>query len=164
MAAKAKAGVAAGAAAAISLGVTIAAPQEGYVGYVYRDAVGVLTYCYGETENAKSMQGRTFSKQECHDLLVKRMAHYDQGNDSCVSNWESLPVETRGAFNSFSYNVGIGGFCGSSAARYLRTGNIRAACDAILAWNKGTVGGKKVVLAGLAKRRVVERNICLRGA
>jgi len=164
MANRMKKGVAAGAAAAIAVAVGIAEPQEGYVGYVYRDAVGVLTYCYGETENANSVQGRTFSKQECHDLLVKRMSHYDQGNEKCVSNWAGLPAETRGAFNSFSYNVGIGGFCGSSAARYLRTGNIKAACDAMLAWNKGTVDGKKVVLAGLAKRRVVERNICLRGA
>ncbi|NEI32155.1 lysozyme [Rhizobium ruizarguesonis] len=151
------------ASAAIALGVSIAEPQEGYVGYVYRDAVGVLTYCYGETENAKSMQGRKFSKQECHGLLVKRMAHYDQGNEACVKNWGTLPVETRGAFNSFSYNVGNGAFCGSTAARYLRSGNIAAACNAMLSWNKGTVKGKKVELPGLTKRRVVERNICLRG-
>jgi lysozyme len=151
------------ASAAVAIGVSIAEPAEGYVGYVYRDAVGVLTYCMGETENAKSMQGRKFSRQECHDLLVKRMAHYDQGNAACVKNWDALPVETRGAFDSFSYNIGVGGFCGSSSARYLRTGNIKAACEGMLAWNKGTVNGKKVVLPGLAKRRATERNMCMRG-
>jgi lysozyme len=62
----------------------------------------------GETENAKSMQGRKFSWEECHELMVKRMAHYDQSNASCVKNWEALPVETRGSFDSFTYNVGMG--------------------------------------------------------
>jgi lysozyme len=151
------------ASAAVAIGVSIAEPAEGYVGYVYRDAVGVLTYCMGETENAKSMQGRKFSREECRALLVKRMAHYDQGNAACVKNWDALPVETRGAFDSFSYNVGNGAFCGSSSARYLRTGNVRAACDAMLSWNKGTVKGKKVILPGLAKRRAVERTMCMRG-
>jgi lysozyme len=152
------------ASAAIAIAVSIAEPAEGYVGYVYKDAVGVLTYCMGETENAKSMQGRQFSREECHALLVKRMAHYDQGNASCVQNWEALPIETKGAFDSFTYNIGIGGFCGSSAARYLRTGNIVAACNAMLPWNKGTVKGKKVILPGLAKRRAIERTMCMRGA
>jgi lysozyme len=152
------------ASAAIAIAVSIAEPAEGYVGYVYKDAVGVLTYCMGETENAKSMQGRQFSREECHTLLVKRMAHYDQGNASCVQNWEALPAETKGAFDSFTYNIGIGGFCGSSAARYLRTGNIVAACNAMLPWNKGTVKGKKVILPGLAKRRAIERTMCMRGA
>jgi hypothetical protein len=40
--------------------------------------------------------------------MVKRMAHYDQSNASCVKNWEALPVETRGSFDSLTYNVGMG--------------------------------------------------------
>lgn len=159
-----KGGVAGSTAAAIALAVSIAEPAEGYVAYVYRDPVGVLTYCIGETQNAKDMVGRKFSREECRALLVRRMAHYDQGNDACVRNWPLLPVEVRGAFNDFSYNLGNQAFCRSTAAQYLRDGKIRAACMEMGKWVKGRVNGKLTVLPGLVKRRAVEQTICLRGA
>lgn len=157
---KTSAGVATGAAAAIALAVSIAAPAEGYVAYVYKDPIGVLTYCYGETRDAKSMQGRRFSEQECRELLVRRMAHYDQGNAACTANWLALPVEVRGAFNSFSYNLGTGGYCASTAAKLLRTGQIKAACQQMGRFVRA--GGK--VLKGLVTRRATEQMMCLRGA
>lgn len=158
-----KAGTAGTIAAAIALAVTTAAPLEGYVGYVYKDAVGVLTYCYGETLNAKDMKGIKFTEAECKKLLTKRMEHYDQGLQACIPKWASLPVETRAAFDSFAYNVGITGACSSSASSFLRQGNITKACNALLLWDKGTVNKKKVVLKGLTKRRNIERTLCIRG-
>lgn len=157
---KGKATAGAAATSAIALAVSIAAPQEGYVPYVYRDAVGVLTYCYGETQNAAAQKGKTFSEAECKALLIKRMAHYDQGNAACVSNWDGLPVETKAAFDSFSYNLGNGAFCRSKARAYLEQGNIRAACDSMMSYVHA--GGR--VLSGLVKRRKLEREVCLKGA
>jgi lysozyme len=52
------------------------------------------------------------------------------------------------------------GFCGSTAARRFRAGDVRGGCDAFLAWNKA--GGR--VVAGLAKPAPAERQICLRDA
>ncbi|TXH80077.1 MAG: hypothetical protein E6Q77_11245 [Rhizobium sp.] len=127
------AAVAAGIAMAVT---TLAAPAEGYAegyyGYVYKDPVGILTYCYGETQNAKDMKGKTFSQQECLDLLKKRMAHYRQGNAACVKGYDALSPYVQMAFNDFSYNLGNGAFCQPSAAAYLRAGNGAV----MLVWDK----------------------------
>ena len=61
------------------------------------------------------------------------------------------------ALVSLVFNIGAGGFKGSSVLRNLNAGNRRGAADSMLAWNKGTIGGKKVVLKGLANRRAEER-------
>jgi lysozyme len=158
---RAKAGVAAGIAMAVT---TLAAPAEGYYGYVYKDPIGVLTYCYGETLNAKDMKGRTFSQQECLDLLKVRMAHYQQGNAACVKGYDDLSPYVQMAFNDFSYNLGNGAFCASSAAAYLRAGNVRAACGRITLYNKARKNGVLVELPGLTKRRALEQMYCLKGA
>lgn len=157
---KTKAAVGSSAATAIALAVTIAAPAEGYVPYVYRDPVGVLTYCYGETTGIKDAKGKRFSEQQCRDLLTRRMAHYDQGNAACTANWLSLPVEVRGAFNSFSYNLGNAAYCKSTAAKLLRAGKVRDACHQMGRFIRA--GGK--ILKGLVTRRAVEQTMCLRGA
>jgi lysozyme len=164
MVSKTKTGTAGATAAAVALAVSIAAPAEGYVSYVYRDPVGVLTYCYGETQNAKSMQGRRFAESECRALLAKRMPHYDQGNAACVVNWPLLPVEVRGAFDDFSYNLGNPTFCRSTAAKYLRVGEIRKACMEMGKFVNGRINGVLKPLPGLVKRRALEQMICLRGA
>jgi lysozyme len=155
-----KAGAGVGAMSAVALAVSIAAPAEGYVSYVYRDPVGVLTFCYGETQNANGLQGKHFSQQECKALLERRMAHYDQGNAACVPKWESLPVEVKGAFDSFSYNLGNATFCKSTARKLLLAGDIRGACHEMGKFIKA--GGR--VLPGLVKRRATEQMMCLRGA
>lgn len=161
---KAKGGIGAAVIAGIALSVNIAKPQEGFYSYVYRDPVGILTYCYGETQNAKDMQGRTFSEKECSDLITQRMAHYEQGNASCVKGYEGLPVYVQAAFNDFSYNLGNPTFCRSSAAALLRDGDIKGACERITLYNKATLKGKLVELPGLTKRRILEQHYCLRGA
>ncbi|MER8765844.1 lysozyme [Mesorhizobium sp. M0968] len=153
-------GTAATVAAGIAAAATMAAPQEGYRGYVYRDPVGVLTYCYGETQNAKDMIGRKFSEEQCRALLTKRMAHYEQGNAKCVANYEQLDVYVQTAFNDFSYNLGNATFCQSTAAKYLRIGNVKAACQEI---GKFVYAGGKV-LKGLIKRRALEQQYCLKGS
>lgn len=159
-----KAGGAAAVVAGIAMAVSIAAPQEGYMAYAYRDPVGVLTYCYGETMNAKDAVGRKFSEQECRDLLAKRMVHYEQGNAKCVANYESLDVYVQAAFNDFSYNLGNGAFCLSSVARNLRAGNVKAACLGIMQFNKARVRGVLKPLPGLTKRRALEQMYCLKGS
>lgn len=159
-----KAGGAAAVAAGIALAASIAAPREGYMAYAYRDPVGVLTYCYGETENAKDAVGRKFSEAECRALLQRRMAHYEQGNAKCVPGYENLDVFVQAAFNDFSYNLGNGAFCNGSIAAFLRAGNVKAACLKITAYDKARVHGVLKPLPGLTKRRALEQMYCLKGS
>jgi GH24 family phage-related lysozyme (muramidase) len=48
----------------------------------YPDVGGVPTICYGETKNVKP--GETATKEQCDELLSKRLAEFNAGVDSCV--------------------------------------------------------------------------------
>jgi lysozyme len=48
--------------------------------------------------------------------------------------------------------------CRGNVARYLNAGNVRAGCNAILAYDHA--GGR--VLPGLTRRRAAEKALCLR--
>jgi lysozyme len=61
-----------------------------------------------------------------------------------------------GAFVSLAYNIGVGGFRGSSALRHFNAGDKAKAAAAIKLWNKATVNGKRQVLRGLVNRREEE--------
>lgn len=151
--------------AGIALAVSLTAPAEGYYGYVYKDPIGVLTYCYGETQNAKDMKGKTFTEKECHDLLLARMAHYEQGNAKCVPAYETFNPYVQMAFNDFSYNLGNGTFCNSSIAEYLNRGDIKGACGRIMLYNKARDPKTHLLkeLPGLTIRRSKEQMFCLKG-
>ena len=63
---------------------------------------------------------------------------------------------------SLAYNIGVGAFAKSTVLREMNKGNKQVAANAFLLWNKGTLpNGKKVVLAGLTRRRNAERALFL---
>lgn len=146
-----------GAAAALVLATGLIAGFEGYVPTVYRDSVGVQTYCYGETQNPRV--GHTYTRQECDALLKARVAEFQTAVRKCVT--VKLPAKTEAAFVSAAYNIGKAGFCGSSMARYANAGNLTAACNALPMWNKG--GNPRRAIKGLTVRRGKERSLCLEG-
>ncbi len=71
---------------------------------------------------------------------------------------------SRFAAVSLAYNVGVANYCTSAARHQFNGGQIGPACNAMLAWNKITVNGKKVVSNGLAARRERERAVCAKDA
>lgn len=144
-----------GGAAALVLSVSLIAGFEGYVPHVYRDSVGVQTYCYGETQNPRA--GHTYTRQECDALLQKRVKEFQTAVRACIH--VPLPAKTEAAFVSTAYNIGKAGFCRSSMARLANAGNLTAACNALSMWNKA--GGR--TLKGLTVRRGKERALCLEG-
>lgn len=152
---------AAGAAGAtvLALAATVIMPYEGFFPKTYKDIVGVPTVCYGETEAEAVALGRKrpYTKQECADMLAKSLIKYDEGMMKCLK--KPITEDMRVAFISVTYNIGIGGFCRSGMARQVNAGNPRAACDALLAWNRA--GGR--VVRGLTLRRQGERVRCLKG-
>ena len=142
-----------GVSAAAAMIATVAA-WEGKSNVPYRDVVGALTVCYGETQ----MPMRRYSDAECKAMLSDRLADYAgpvlernpelRGHDSQLV-----------AASSLAYNIGVANYRRSSVARLFSAGRWKEACDAFLKWNRA--GGR--VVKGLDNRRRAERAICLKG-
>ncbi len=147
--------VAGGAVGAVALAATLIAGFEGYVNHTYRDSVGVLTYCYGETLNPQP--GKIYTHAECDAQLAGRVAEFDAGVKACVR--QTLPVKVEAAFDSTAYNIGLSAFCGSTLARKANAGDLTGACNEMPRWNRA--GGN--VLQGLTVRRGAEQALCLEG-
>lgn len=143
------------AAGVFAAAVTVVAAYEGLSTVAYRDVVGVPTICYGETDGVK--MGMKVSRDGCKFMLQNSLKKYDDGMKACLTR--DIPDGMHIAFISFTYNVGIAGFCHSTVARRANAGDFRGACDALLAWNRA--GGR--VIKGLDRRRRDERKQCLEG-
>lgn len=144
--------------AAAALAVAVVGGFEGLRLNAYRDVVGVATICYGETRGVK--MGDSHSKAECDAMLLKGLQDFERGVFACAPALAEAPDPRVVAHVSLAYNIGVGAYCKSSAARRFNAGDIRASCDAFLLWNKA----RGVVFPGLTKRRQAERELCLRGA
>lgn len=130
-------------------------PQfEGMVLRGYKDPIGIVTACAGHTKTA--VLGKPYTHDECMQLLQDDLVEHAAGVLACTPQLAGRTYQTA-AFVSFAYNVGVGAYCGSTAAKLVRAGDMRAACDQLQRWTKA--GGK--VLPGLVKRRAAEMAICL---
>lgn len=139
------------AAAVIALAATIVKPWEGLENDPYKDIVGVLTVCYGET---KGVQMRHYSDAECSDMLMRRLGEFHREVAHCVP--DEAPIHVKAAVLSFAYNVGSDAMCKSTLSRKLMSGDIAGACAELSRWV--IAGGRRV--QGLVNRRNVERALC----
>jgi len=148
-------------AAAAAIATAIAIPAEGLRRVAYYDPPGILTVCYGSTKNV--VKGKVYSLQECKARLDADMLNAIKTVDSCVPG---LPVHVLAAFGDAVYNLGPTIACNtdkSDAARMLKAGDLKAACNQLPRWNKAKVAGVFVTLPGLTKRRAEEKAVCLEG-
>lgn len=132
--------------------------QEGFSPTVYKDPVGIKTYCYGET--SKPEVNRVYSEEYCQFLLSKRAASYIRQVRASVPSSVYLSPEELAAWGSFAYNVGINEFIHSTAHKLLSSGRRHAACRQLPRWVYA--GGQR--LPGLVRRREVEQHLCETGA
>lgn len=125
----------------------------------YLDIVGVATACDGITKGVAI--GQRYTEAQCTAMLERELLAHAAPVMACTP-WLSGEGREgpRVAAISLAYNIGVAGWCGSTAARRLSAGNWRGGCDAFLMWTKA--GGREV--RGLRLRRERERAICLRGA
>lgn len=147
--------------AAVALAAAIAIPAEGLRQWAYYDPPGILTVCYGSTTDVQ--KGVKYSLDECKARLDADMLAAVQAVDRCAPG---LPVPVLAAFGDAVYNIGPTVACDTSrstAARLLKAGDLRGACDQLPRWNKARVAGAMVELPGLTKRRAKERELCLEG-
>lgn len=136
----------------------------------YLDVAGIATACDGIIRvNGRPVRiGDVFSSDQCAGLLEKELVKHAEGMMACTPAFRNVPDKeavgaTLAATTSFTYNVGIGGYCSSTAARMFNAGNWRAGCEAFMRWNKARVNGVLRPVAGLTARRTRERALCLKG-
>jgi lysozyme len=147
-----------GAPAATLLLATLAG-WEGLELRPYRDVAGILTVCYGDTNNVEQ---RRYTQAECEARLEEQARRHVEPVLACVPQLRGRPNQTVAAA-SLAYNIGVGGFCQSSVARHFRAGQWRAGCERMMVFNKARINGRLVPVRGLTNRRSAERAICLRG-
>lgn len=142
--------------AAITALLSLATPAiqryEGYSSVPYRDQVGKLTVCFGET-HAKM---KRYTKVECQAMLngtVEQVAlDVVSRNPTLVGH----PYQWAAA-TSLTYNIGIGKYRESTVAKEFSAGHWVSACNHFLDWKYA--GGK--INPGLLNRRTDEMTICL---
>lgn len=141
-------------AGAAALLIGMVASWEGKSNDPYRDIVGVMTVCYGETNVAM----RRYTDAECKAMLGDSLVTYARPvlarNPELAGHDPQLAAAT-----SLAYNIGAANYRGSSVARLFSARRWKDACNAFLAWR--FAGGKEV--RGLLNRRRSERDMCLRG-
>lgn len=128
---------------------------EGYREVPYEDVVGIWTVCYGDTKDVRP--GIRETRGQCEARLERQLIAHAAPVLQCVPGLKDKPAALA-ASASLAYNIGVAGFCGSTAARRFRAGDWRGGCDAFLRWNRA--GGREI--KGLTNRRKSERAICLR--
>lgn len=142
-------------ALALSLATPLVERWEGTRTDPYRDIVGVLTVCTGETR----VTMRRYTRAECKAMLDETLAvDWAPAVLKAVPALKNRPHQLAAAI-SLTYNIGEAAFAQSSVARRFNAGDWRGGCDAFLMWNRA--GGK--VVKGLDNRRRDERRLCLTG-
>jgi lysozyme len=139
---KTQAAASAALAAALALAIPLIAHWEGRANDPYLDMGRIRTVCFGHTGNVRA---RRYDDAECAALL-RRDAPRLAGQ-----------VAMLAAFTSFNFNTGA--YCRSSIPALVAKGEDRAACAQLSRWVY--VKGRRV--AGLARRRAAERQLCERG-
>ena len=137
--------------------IALVGAWEGLRLTAYRDMAGIPTVCYGETLGVKL--GDKHTKAECDAMLLSSLKKHEAGMRKCLKAPDAIPAKSYVAFVSLTYNIGVGAFCRSTAARRLNAGDVRGACDAATWFKKA--GGRTI--PGLVNRRSAEHALCLEG-
>ena len=134
---------------------------EGLATKAYRCPAGVLTIGYGHTKNVQA-----------DDVITERAATRLLENDlrnvsiNITNALNAAKIEiTQNQFDAlcaFAFNVGVSALTRSTLWKRLESGNINAAADQFLRWNKAkNTEGEYVELKGLTRRREAERALFL---
>lgn len=110
--------------------------REGEVLTAYRDSVGVLTIGVGITTASgliKVTPGLTITAATSDALFTEAVKAYAKPVSALGLKLEQHQFD---ALVSLCFNIGQGGFSGSTVVRRLKAGDIAGAAEAILMWNK----------------------------
>lgn len=144
---------------------------EGVRQVAYYDPPGILTVCMGHTDaegGPKIDPHHVYTIAECKAFATGDVGHAVDRVLACTS--PDIPDSVAVAFSDAVFNLGPTVACdrrpspkGSTAARLLYAHDWKGACEQLPLWNKSRIAGVLVTLPGLTTRRLLERDICLRG-
>ncbi len=140
----------------------------------YLDPVGIWTIGYGHAikggkdflrgeqnrQTAKNAYPNGLTLQQCEDLLRIDLESKCKGVESLLL--VNVSDNQFAALVSLAYNIGIGAFGGSTILKLINLGKFKEASEHFIDWNKATVNGQKVILAGLTRRRLAEKELFLK--
>lgn len=137
---------AAGGAAALALAASLAISSvwEGYSATPYKDPIGILTVCRGETH----VPMRRYTDAECDAIDTGRMKSRLEEVRRINPGIAADPYQWA-AHASLANNIGIANYGRSGTLRLYKQGRKREACEAMAAWR--LAGGR--VWRGLVLRR-----------
>jgi GH24 family phage-related lysozyme (muramidase) len=141
-------------------GVALVAGFEGFRSCPYRDAVGVWTIGFGETQGV-GPGSKCISRETALGMLRRRLARDYLAPVLRTAQAADFPLTQNqaDALASLVYNLGPGILSsGSTMGSAIRSRNKQRIADAFLVYDHA--GGR--VLAGLTRRRKAERALFLR--
>ena len=146
-----------GAAAALLLAIPLIAKWEGKSNDPYKDIVGVMTVCYGETR----VKMQRYTDEECKTMLEKAVDNdFMRPVIKLTPTLADRPYELA-ATTSLAYNIGLGNYTKSTARRKFLAKDFVGGCNAFSSWVKVRKLGKLVYSKGLDNRRKDEIKVCL---
>lgn len=117
------------------VGLVFLALLEGYSSTPYQDVVGVWTNGFGETKGVTSKSVTTPPKA-LKRFIVSVDDEHGKGMKKCINDNVHLKQHQYDAFLSFTYNIGVAGFCRSNTRKLINEGKIKEACKAMSGWYK----------------------------
>jgi lysozyme len=159
-------------------GLELVKQEEGFRASLYLDAVGVVTVGFGHAvkdpqtklllrgdegmKRARSQFPNPLSVEKAESLLREDLEEFEKNVFDLTKACEfRLTQEMFDALVSFDYNTGSLGK--STLIKKIRAGDFVGAAQEFDKWVFGTVGGKKVKLKGLVRRRGREKALFLEG-
>jgi len=130
---------------------------EGFASTMYDD-VGKPAIGYGTDllpEEVAKYKGKTITEEEATSLLLNRLTSFQERINQLVK--VPLTQNQYDAICSFTYNVGTGGFAGSTLLKKLNLTQYSEAANEFPKWNK--VNGQDH--PGLTARRLKEKALFL---
>jgi lysozyme len=138
-------------------GLKFIAGQEGFVPRVYHDIAGIPTIGYGHV--LKMGDPVTVTEPQAMDLLRHDIAAAESAINSMVK--VELNQNQVDSLVSFVFNLGSGALATSALLHFINLGAFMTAADEFPKWCHARVNGEMVVVAGLLKRRQLERALFL---
>lgn len=129
--------------------------REGVRLKAYRDTRGTLTIGVGHTSMAGPPRVYPWShitEADAETIFMRDLAPFEAAVNRCIKR--TIPQDSFDACVSLAYNVGAGGFAGSSVVKQINLGNMQEAANDFLLWDHPPQ---------LLERRREEREQFLRG-
>jgi GH24 family phage-related lysozyme (muramidase) len=123
----------------------------------YLCPAGVWTIGFGST-GPDIKRGLIWTKAQVDERFERDINEFAGSVEKALGN-ATTTANQLAAMTALAYNIGLGGFRGSSVLRLHKAGDYKGAGRAFLLWNKAKVKGKMTVLKGLTRRRLAEADL-----